>query len=337
MADDLSPWEGVSFPQEQPRREKPPVKRRDPIEERTLNNAEVLAGTRGNKEDHAVRFRDLEKLRTSLKEVITRTNAQYGGGLTKKIQSQFAAIDAESRYLVEQMGGIDQVWGIEHDLNGHITGAGLIHQIRNGEPVADFIIRDASLRVVNTSGEGDYTPFAVYPTGRTVNGVYIPPGVHAQDLWVNQANIANASIDTAHIKDLAVDTGKIKNLAVDTLQIAGEAVTVPATAIGSRVEGDDTWQLAASAMIYMDTLDYIYVWWSLEQGYAGPSQWAFRIKINSTLMHERPYMDAMNDYPSGNHMFLNGAAGWRTVRFEWKGLDADISAQCYLNVMARKK
>ena len=44
---------------------------------------------------------------------------------------------------------------------------------------------------------------------------------------IKTVNIAQAAIKSAQIDDLAVTSGKIANLAVDTLQIAGNAVTLP--------------------------------------------------------------------------------------------------------------
>lgn len=444
MVDDVNPWEGVSIPAEQPRRPKPKIERRDPVAERTLNNAEVLAGTRGEKLDHAVRFRDLEKLRETLQGVIAKTNDMFEGDLSAKIKGQFAAIDAESQALVAELDdafdnirseledldqltadltvyvddeladnlayiqqnyytqtwvdqtlaaletdiesefddtyahlnqtyytksqthsaisadtatmqttvnghtatlttlgqsvdGIETVWGVENDINGHVTGVGLISKLVEGDPVSDFIIRDSSLRVVNSQGDGDYTPFAVYPTGRTVGGVYIPPGVHAKELWVNNANIANAAIDAAKIRDLSVITAKIADLSVDTLKVAGEAITVPTASTGQVRTGNDTWQIGATGTVNMPDFGRLLVFWSLEQGYAGPSQWAFRIKVNGTIMFERSYMDAINDYPSGTHMFTNGFSGAQNVVFEWKGLDANISSRCYLSLLGRMK
>lgn len=252
MADESNPWEGVALVPEKPRAAQPPVERRSPLDERTLNQAEVLAGLRGDKSEHAVRFKDLEKIKREISKdaasfVINGSGSGPLGSIGEQLAAQFAAIDTESKSLLadynklfdQALQGIDTLgqevegtfdtfettlngnttaissmtvsidgvkaqYGIRVNNNGHISGFGLLSQLINGQPTSDFIINDASFRIVNSSGVGDFTPFAVYPTERTVDGVTVPPGVYAQDLYVTNANIASLKADKIDTRNLTV-------------------------------------------------------------------------------------------------------------------------------------
>lgn len=63
-------------------------------------------------------------------------------------------------------------------------------------------------------------PFIALSTTQTVGGVTYQPGV-----YIRNANIANAAIDTAKIVDASITNAKIQDLSVDTLKIAGGSVT----------------------------------------------------------------------------------------------------------------
>lgn len=289
---EVNPWAGVAMQTGGSTATGQEVQRRGPVEQRVLENVEVLAGNRGEKLDHAVRFRDLNFFIDNLQAQFTSNSAAFAGEVTAKINRQFAAIDAESKAIVADFtaaftqldglvatfsetftaqlnttnaniqtnyytiaqtdqaiaavqttvnsqlngfsttitqlqstaNGIDATYGIRINNNGHVSGFGLISRLRNGQPVSDFIITDASFRVVNTSGQGNYTPLAVYPSGRVVDGVFVPAGVHAQDLYVTRANIANAAIDSARIADAAITNAKIADASITNAKIAFAAI-----------------------------------------------------------------------------------------------------------------
>lgn len=341
MVDESNPWQGVALVPEQPRAAQPPVERRSPLDERTLNQAEVLAGLRGDKSEHAVRFKDLENLKREVAKEVAGvgkygdTGSGRAGSVGEQIAAQFAAIDTESKSLfkdynklfdqamegIETLGeevdgqfqtfqtqldgnstsisslivsvdGVKAQYGIRVNNNGHISGFGLLSRLINGQPVSDFIINDASLRVVNSSGQGNYTPFAVYPSGRYVNGAYIPAGVHAQDLYVTRANIGDAQIDTAKIGDLAVDT----------LKVAGNAITAPSySKRTSELVGNGSRQyvLAGAIDIPPRTEGDVLITASLAQGYVGGTPtWGFNISTQYGTVIERWDMTAVNDYPT---------------------------------------
>ncbi|MFG6660098.1 hypothetical protein [Sulfitobacter sp. 915] len=367
MADESNPWQGVALVPEQPRATQPPVERRSPLDERTLNQAEVLAGLRGDKSEHAVRFKDLENLKREVAKDVAGVG-KYGdtgtgrtGSVGEQIAAQFAAIDTESKALlkdynklfdqamegIETLGeevdgqfqtfqtqldgnstsisslivsvdGVKAQYGIRINNNGHISGFGLLSRLINGQPVSDFIINDASLRVVNSSGQGNFTPFAVYPTSRFVDGAYVPAGVHAHNLYVTRANIGN--------------------LAVDTLKIAGYAVTVPSFAVGSTKTGNGSFQLAASTgVVLAGNLADLFIFWNVRHGYSdGPRDWGYQIMCSATQVDFRNGMTFGNDYPSGCARISN-VSGTNVVVFNWRGEDDTITAQVSLQILARMK
>lgn len=385
MADESQPWQGVALVPEQPRAPQAPVERRSPLDERTLNQAEVLAGLRGDKSEHAVRFKDLEKIKREFaKEAANISIGGAGSGqagtIGQQIASQFAAIDTESKALLadynklfdQALQGIDTLgqevegtfdtfettlngnttaissmtvsidgvkaqYGIRVNNNGHISGFGLLSRLINGQPTSDFIINDASFRIVNSSGSGNFTPFAVYPSGRTVNGAYIPAGVHAQDLYVTRANIG----------DLAVDTAKIEDLAVETLKVAGNAITAAHySKRSSELSGNGSFRNALSGFIDIpgETEGEILITCSLAQGYVGGTpNWGFRISTQFGTVLSRTGMTAVNDYPTVSTIasYNNTSLSPRTVVvvLEWMGGSSSIrlGAGTTMNLIGRWK
>lgn len=285
---DINPWEGVVMPGQNPAPGNAGPVRNTPLDNRAIRNMEILAGQAGDPLEHAVRFKDVQELEAKLLDIIQRNSSIFSVALARRIESQFQAIDTESKGVAEQItasfqtleglvatftqtftdaldttntnittnyytiaqtdsaiaaletsvgseingletsvstlsssvDGIEGVHAIRIDNNGYISGYGLISSIRDGLPVSDFIISDASFRVVNSAGAGNYTPFAVYPTTRIVDGVTVPAGVYAENLYVTRANVSDAAINSA----------KIAELGVETLNIADNAVTVPIAA-----------------------------------------------------------------------------------------------------------
>ena len=412
MVDKTEPWfGGGEQPTQQPAEPPVPVDRRRPQEEQALNAALVLAGLRGAKREHAVRFADLERLEENVLKRITPAARIEASRIANQIAAQQAAINAESQALVQRftdiqtellgevarldeydaqlsisftqqignvtanleqnyytiaeadtaiaavqtnldssvgdinanlsanyytragtdsaiatqitslsttiaanyvnvttysaaINGITGVYGIEIDNNGYVSGFGLISDLIDGNPVADFVVRDASFRLVNSSGSGSgYTPFAVYPWGRTVDGAFIPAGVHADDLYVTRANIGQ--------------------LAVDTLRIDDNAVTIPV--VNNRTDaitGDGLWKRLHITYITLDQPGYIYVFWNGLHGYAGVDlgvgfAHSIRLNVDFTQQVFRGG-NAIIDYPNISWSGYFGTGTW-AVEIEWLG------------------
>lgn len=126
---------------------------------------------------------------------------------------------------------IEGKYAIKVDLNGYVSGFGLISTANNATPTSEFaVVADKfSIAPVATNPNAtDGSPFFVLTSSAIVDGVTLAPGT-----YMKKAFIHNASINSAKIEDLAVTNGKIANLAVNTLNIQGNAVTVPVNAIAS--------------------------------------------------------------------------------------------------------
>lgn len=389
MDDETSAWEGVEIAPDKPRIPNQPVGRRRPEEERTLNAAKILAGLAGEKEQHAVRFKDLERMEQELLSRLSPSQRFVADAIGKQIRSQFAAINTESKALVsdfnelfdiakedlEALGtevdaefdifetalngnsasiailsasidGVKAVWGIRTNVNGHVSGISLISSAVDGGAQTDFLIIDSSLRVVNTSGVGGYTPFAVYPTGRYVDGAFVPAGVHAEDLYVTRANIAdlavdnakiaNAAITTAKIGDAEITNAKIGTAEVGTLTIDGNAVTIPTSGTSSIIFGNNAWQSMVNIAISLPVQSDVLLFWSIEQGYSGTiPTWGYQLRSASlgTIYDEREGMTFGNDQPSGQWLLLDQSAGSFSAQLRWKGQNGDISGKGTLTVL----
>jgi hypothetical protein len=427
MVETTDPWFGEAQPTQQPVEQAAPVERRRPQEEKALNAALVLAGLRGAKEQHAVRFRDLERLEEGILSRFTPAVRAQATKIADQIAAQQAAINAESKQLVTRLegvgkellaevaklgdaeadltvkfnkalgdvqadleenyytitdadeaiaaktlnlttqintvsahlsnnyytkaaadqaiagqintfetnlggnfvnvqtftssiNGIEGTHGVSIDNNGHVSGYGLISALRDGGAVADFVIKDAAFRLVNTSGQGDYTPFAVYPSGRTIDGAFVPPGIHASDLYVTRGNIAH--------------------LAVDTLQIADNAVVIPTTGTGVPLSGNGGFQTSVNIALNLPVTSNVLLLWSFRQGYSATvPTWGYQLRSgpSGSIYEDRDGMTFGTDHPSGQKLLTNRPAGTFNATLMWKGQNADISAVGTLTVIVVMK
>ena len=163
----------------------------------------------------------------SLLQSSQTTTANNVAALTttmQQVQAQVGAnavaIQQETQARAAADGTLYAQWTLRVDVGGRVSGFGLA----SNQNVSDFIVRADRFSIASPStqdGIAPQMPFIVKTTGPNA-GVY-----------VNAAFIENASITSAMMQDAAVDT----------LKIAGEAVTVPVSAVANGIE--------ASATIYM--------------------------------------------------------------------------------------
>ena len=134
--------------------------------------------------------------------------------ITNEIQAGLTSIKALSTVSV--------------DLNGVVSGYGLISELENGIVKSAFGVNADTFYVGKPTDK--VKPFVVTDKPTNIDGIDFPAGT-----WINSAIIADATIGTALIKDasitnakindLAVSNAKIANLAVDSAKIADLAVT----------------------------------------------------------------------------------------------------------------
>jgi len=160
-----------------------------------------------------------------------------------EVASQVTQLDQEIKELASLKlteSNIKKQYFVKFDSGNRAAGFGIME---NADATIDFAVLADKFYIAPPSGTGKgIRPFAVYTSPTTINGVTVPAGTYMdnafiangtldaakiKDATITTAKIDNAAITSAKIDDLAVTSGKIANLAVDTLQIANNAVTVP--------------------------------------------------------------------------------------------------------------
>jgi hypothetical protein len=92
-----------------------------------------------------------------------------------------------------------------------VSGFGLISTANDATPFSTFTISADAFKIVDTSTATDtpYSPFKVYTTTRTVDGVTVPKGVYIEDV-----HITNALIET-------LDAGSVNFGTLDDARLPG--------------------------------------------------------------------------------------------------------------------
>lgn len=246
---------------------------------------------------------------------------------------------------------------VKVDANGYVAGYGLLVEDNDGVPTSEFHVAVDKF-LIRSPGSTDLA-FAVDGGSVVMNGAFIQnatiSNAQISDLSADKINagtldatyividgitlsnsggtlrIETAGVDTPQIADLAVTNAKIENATItgakigtaeiDTLLIAGDAVTVPASATGGTNTGDGSWQAATSVTITLSVTADVLINWSFEQGYPAGSapDWGYRVKRGTTTLKSREGMAAVNDAPSGAFLNTSVAAGTHTFYLEWKG------------------
>lgn len=111
--------------------------------------------------------------------------------ITNEIQAGLTSIKALSTVSV--------------DLNGVVSGYGLISELENGIVKSAFGVNADTFYIGKPTDA--VKPFVVTTVPTNIDGIDFPAGT-----WINSAIIANATIGTAHIADAAITNAKIKEL-----------------------------------------------------------------------------------------------------------------------------
>ncbi|GHC72621.1 hypothetical protein GCM10007320_08620 [Pseudorhodoferax aquiterrae] len=187
------------------------------------------------------------------------------------------AAEASTRSTVDGYLGAQQT--VRIDVAGHVTGYGLAGSSPDGSGASatssfgvrantffvappalaqatapttglydGFVWLDTSLTpaVTRYRSGGTWTlippalPFVIQTTPTTINGVAVPAGVYANDLFVKNGTITNAKIG-----NLAVDDAKIANLSVSKI-LAGSMVVGQYITSANYVAGVQGWAINAA-------------------------------------------------------------------------------------------
>lgn len=111
--------------------------------------------------------------------------------ITNEIQAGLTSIKALSTVTV--------------DLNGVVSGYGLISELENGIVKSAFGVNADTFYIGKPTDK--VKPFVVTSKPTNIDGINFPAGT-----WINSAIIANATIGSAHIKDASITNAKIKEL-----------------------------------------------------------------------------------------------------------------------------
>ncbi|AOY90564.1 hypothetical protein BKK79_01005 [Cupriavidus sp. USMAA2-4] len=170
--------------------------------------------------------------------------------LTAGVDANTAALQQEAQVRADADGHLMGQWSVKTDINGYVSGFGLMSTANNDVPFSGFIVRADRFAIGSPSGPGvpSRIPFIVVTTEQWVNGYRVPPGVYIdaaaisvasigeaqiQFAAIKQAHIHGAAIGSAQIQDAAITNAKIGNAEIDTLKLQGETVTIPRAATGT--------------------------------------------------------------------------------------------------------
>lgn len=136
------------------------------------------------------------------------------GGLPATVYTQegevgavSAALQVESQVRADQTGTLFGRYSVKIDLNGYMTGYGLLSESNNGVNTSTFSVR-ADRFVVGSASDNEVTPF--YIEGNTT--------------FMNMVVIKDGSIKNVMIQDATIESAKIVSLSVAKLVTGSLAV-----------------------------------------------------------------------------------------------------------------
>ena len=170
---------------------------------------------------------------SAISSAITTNNVTLG--------NTYATISTVSS-VSGDVDGIQGKYAVKIDNNGHVSGFGLVSEANNvaiagdgisGSPLpttSTFTIAADAFKIVDTSGAATPTsPFEVYTTSRTVDGVTVPAGVYMENANITAANIKTLDVDVINLDGVTLDTSGgqliVKPLGIDTAQLADDSVS----------------------------------------------------------------------------------------------------------------
>lgn len=156
--------------------------------------------------------------------------------LQVQVGANTVALQNEATARVNADNDIYVKWSVKTDVNGYVSGFGLISEANNSTPHSDFIVRADRFAIGSPTGAG-ITPKVPFIVLTTTDAKGNPPGTY---------------IDYAMIKNADIGRAKIDDAAVNTLKIDGEAVIVPRVGEGVYFYSLDTsWTGAMAPLTFM--------------------------------------------------------------------------------------
>ena len=186
---------------------------------------------------------------TILTDYISYANLDYA--LTSKTDTLMSIINNNVAQLTvtnEISASLDKVKAVNTvsvDINGVVSGYGLISELENGVVTSAFGVNADTFYIGKPTDK--VKPFVVTTVPKNIDGVDFPAGT-----WINSAIIANATIGTAHIKDASITNAKIKEL--DASKITTGTLDAQRIRIGDATHFDSGY---APSDVYNNAKSYV--------------------------------------------------------------------------------
>ena len=142
--------------------------------------------------------------------------ANYMVDLTAQFDATQATVQQEAEARADADGVLFARYSIKTDVNGYVSGYGLLSTANNSVPTSEFIVRADKFAIGSPSGPG-ITPRIPFTVLTTPDAKGNQPGVYMDNVVIKAASITGAYI---------------ADLAVDTLKIADNAVIIPDYTVG---------------------------------------------------------------------------------------------------------
>lgn len=186
---------------------------------------------------------------TILTDYVSYANLDYA--LTSKSDELLAIVNdniSKLNITNEISAGLSSIKALSTvtvDLNGVVSGYGLISELENGIVKSAFGVNADTFYIGKPTDA--VKPFVVTTVPKTIDGVDFPAGT-----WINSAIIADATIGTAHIKDASITNAKIKEL--DASKITTGTLDARFVRIGSSTQFDSGY---APSDVYNNAKTYV--------------------------------------------------------------------------------
>jgi len=187
---------------------------------------------------------------------------------------------AKVQILSESVDGISGRHMLRVNVNDVVTGMVIAAEAGDdGEVSSSVAFAADSFTIAAPDGSSLTVPFSVFTVGRTIDGIYYPPGVYMEDIYVRRAIIGRADIHTANIaegaitnnfaafagSDFYLSSSYQEVLAIDNVECSGNTMSLQANIqvdgasaieIEVRVNGAPQRVFTVSAGIFMQQQSY---------------------------------------------------------------------------------
>lgn len=187
---------------------------------------------------------------------------------------------AKVQILSESVDGISGRHMLRVNVNDVVTGMVIAAEAGDDGKVSSSVAFAAdSFTISAPDGSSLTVPFSVFTVGRTIDGIYYPPGVYMEDIYVRRAIIGRADIHTANIaegaitnnfaafagSDFYLSSSYQEVLAIDNVECSGNTMSLQANIqvdgasaieIEVRINGAPQRVFTVSAGIFMQQQSY---------------------------------------------------------------------------------